>query len=834
MTVLDSTPRDQYTATSGQTVFPYTFEIAAAGDIKVLQNGTLINQGAGAGEYAVSGVGVDTGGNVTLVTGATAGDVLTIYRDMAYERLTAYTNAGDFLAADVNNDFDRLWLALQQNGGDLDRVLIAPNTDPTSIDMTIPDKATRLGKYLKFNDTTGNPEAGSIAGAFTAAGMNHYNFTGDGATVNFTLGMEPGGENNTQVYIDGVYQQKDGYNVSGAVVQFSVAPPNLSTIEVMVIEVLPVGSTTASQVSFTQAGSTYGRNVQLKLQESVSVKDFGAVGDGVTDDTAAIQAAAAHARSVSGPLYAPAGFEFYITAAVDFTGIDFINFESNILVDTNISEIPVVIGGFAQTNTQSWKFRDVRDDGSTLVSGGSITRPVLRIYGSKCATIHIAGCQYVQMYADGNVSANGSNAYNQINLEIVYKFEISGVNGGWTNENSVWNGRLKELTIDGSNYGHNHNKFYDNTFEGSDVDIQFLGGAYHNFISGARFEGVTSSTGITFGSDTYNNVVEFSWSGVGNPRAGYSTEIPITDNGQNNIVRSNFSAASQKITICGINPDTGVLSDGSNWTSLGRNTPSFQVITSSDITPGLKLLSATSFDTVLATPLIPVSLGDVFGMDLVSSDSTWRRQIYVYDSNKKTITSKGGGGEYISATGTSFGLNDGKGRYATTANNSPESISRPMSVLRSEVAYIQVALVSYAASTFESADIYIYSDKMSGVLHNLGLSSMGSKMPALANAPTQGYVPVGTCIYDVSASAVTYCEYSHETNLDGAVASSGTSVTVLDVRNIANGDIVGILLDDGTTHWTTVSSLSGSTFTVAAIPSAAADLSRIVFNRWST
>lgn len=249
MTVLDNAPRDQYTATSGQTVFPYTFEIAAAGDIKVLQNGTILNQGAGAGEYAVSGVGVDTGGNVTLVTGATTGDIITLYRDMALERLTSYTNGGDFLAADVNNDYDRLWLALQQNTGTSNRALVAPNTDPTNINMTIPDKATRLNKYLKFNDTTGNPEVSDATGLYVSAGMNVYNFTGDGTTVNFTLGTGPGSENNTQVYIDGVYQQKDGYNLSGSTVQFSVAPPNLSTIEVMVIEVLPVGATTASQVS---------------------------------------------------------------------------------------------------------------------------------------------------------------------------------------------------------------------------------------------------------------------------------------------------------------------------------------------------------------------------------------------------------------------------------------------------------------------------------------------------------------------------------------------------------------------------------------------------------
>jgi hypothetical protein len=66
-----------------------------------------------------------------------------------------------------------------------------------------------------------------------AAEFQVQNFTGTGSQTIFTLSGSSLGENFTFVYINGVYQNKNTYDVSGTTLTFSEAPPITSKIEVM-------------------------------------------------------------------------------------------------------------------------------------------------------------------------------------------------------------------------------------------------------------------------------------------------------------------------------------------------------------------------------------------------------------------------------------------------------------------------------------------------------------------------------------------------------------------------------------------------------------------------
>jgi hypothetical protein len=157
--------------------------------------------------------------------------------------------------------------------------------------------------------------------AAVSASVVKNDFIGDGVEVDFTLSSAPSTILATNVFINGVYQEKDSYTLSGNVITFSIAPPLNSSIEIMTNEtgVINAGNATAISYTLTEPGAVQ-QTVQTKLEQYVSVKDFGAVGDGVADDTAAIQ----DAIDASSSVYFPAGEYLVTTKLVPTQAVDLV------------------------------------------------------------------------------------------------------------------------------------------------------------------------------------------------------------------------------------------------------------------------------------------------------------------------------------------------------------------------------------------------------------------------------------------------------------------------------------------------------------------------------
>ena len=235
MSLTQTSTRFDYIATANQTAFVYDWKILVSTDIAVVKNNVLLSTGL----YSVSGVGNTTGGNVTLNTGATAGDKVSVFLAMPITRSTNYSNSGSFLASTVNNDFDKVYSAAIQNSNTrfvklntLDQPMIYQNS-PQTVDMTLPLASVRAGSIFGFNINTGNPEMLAYSALGTGVEILTVDeFTGTGSQTAFTLTDAPAVATLLQISIDGLMQQVSSYSLSGLVVSFSQAPPLNSKIEV--------------------------------------------------------------------------------------------------------------------------------------------------------------------------------------------------------------------------------------------------------------------------------------------------------------------------------------------------------------------------------------------------------------------------------------------------------------------------------------------------------------------------------------------------------------------------------------------------------------------------
>ena len=161
--------RTVLSGSAGTGPYAFNFPVLIQTDLDVYKDATKLTLTT---HYTVS-IGSAGTGTVTLEDAATSSHTITIVGARAIQRTTDFVTAGDLLASSLNTELDSQTIFAQQTSEDADRAIKAPVTDPTSIDMSLPAKATRATKVLGF-DSDGDPTvstqtlAAMEAGATTA------------------------------------------------------------------------------------------------------------------------------------------------------------------------------------------------------------------------------------------------------------------------------------------------------------------------------------------------------------------------------------------------------------------------------------------------------------------------------------------------------------------------------------------------------------------------------------------------------------------------------------------------------------------------------------------
>ena len=259
MTISSTTNTVSYTGTGSATSFSVTYVFFGTGttaEIEVVE--VVIATGAetvksNGSDFTVSG-GSGATGTVTAAVAPANTVKWVINRTTTQTQETDYVENDPFPAESHEEALDRLTAVDQEQQRALERTAQLPDGYTGSFDPTLPTNITGSA-VLAFNSAAtafevgptaaaiSGAEASATAAAASAATASAYagtqavdRFNGTGSQTAFTLSVAPanGDENNTMVFVSGVYIQKNVYSISGTTLTFASAPASATgNIEVM-------------------------------------------------------------------------------------------------------------------------------------------------------------------------------------------------------------------------------------------------------------------------------------------------------------------------------------------------------------------------------------------------------------------------------------------------------------------------------------------------------------------------------------------------------------------------------------------------------------------------
>lgn len=148
MPISSQTPIIGYVANGVTKSFAFPFVILSADDLKVKVGADVVTTG-----FSIAGVGDRDGGSVTFTDAPASLTPIILYREVTLDRTTDYQENGDLLAIVLDDDLDRIWMALQDQLLLSDRALRSPIGETL---QQLPPASERALMALAF-DAAGNP-----------------------------------------------------------------------------------------------------------------------------------------------------------------------------------------------------------------------------------------------------------------------------------------------------------------------------------------------------------------------------------------------------------------------------------------------------------------------------------------------------------------------------------------------------------------------------------------------------------------------------------------------------------------------------------------------------
>lgn len=540
----------RYIGTGLETIFPFAFKLLKPTDIEVRvalsgQVETTLEESA----YTVvlnESQDNNPGGTVTLKAPLAKDAALVIISDTPYLQPTTYTNRGGFYPEQLNTNLDRLTILTQQLKEHLDRTITVPPTSPTSPQELFYQLLNAAKEAL---ESAQSAEEALAACEQIRQLIEQYSWDIP-HIVNSLRDVE-------QYPYDGLFAVAGFGNAGGK-------GQNISNRYVKA------------------EGSTELRTLGERFADVVNVRDFGAVGDGVTDDTEAIQTALNAAKTSKKICFGEGTFLISETVQIDCS----CNFSAATFNVHGATVTPAIKVGQTETTHSTLVLGlqiflprvvnlDAPSSGFTGIED-SIGVQVLNLFS---AEVHVPDIKnfYRGLYLTASQTGNAWNTY-FINALTYNKFnlDITPIGTGWVNQNLFIGGRfranetsetdkttqinLRKSSSSSGNWGPNNNVFI-----GCDLGDQYAEyaidcNACYNYFYGCRYE---YDTKVRFKAYSEGDLVAFNQINGGLRAEGLIVEI---ENSINGVVRNNEIIAPSK-KVCDF-------FGSNNFLTVGRSTGS--------------------------------------------------------------------------------------------------------------------------------------------------------------------------------------------------------------------------------------------------------------------